>query len=128
MRDSLGRRVRGVADDIAAVLLNYRFADGSLDGLSLNFGVTYSGSRAGDIPINFTPLGVVGKVSFFLEPYYATTLGASYRWKDKYHFRLVVDNVLDDKDFIVVAGGRVAGTGITTQPGINVRLSTTVQF
>ena len=31
-------------------------------------------------------------------------------------------------DAIVVAGGRVSGTGITTQPGLNVKLSTTVQF
>jgi iron complex outermembrane receptor protein len=128
MRDTLGRKVRGVADDNAALLLNYRFGEGSLDGLALNFGVSYSGRRAGDIPINFTPLGVVGQVSFFLEPQYVTTLGASYRVNDRWSLRLTVDNVFDDKDYISVAGGRVSGTGITTAPGRNIRLSTTLRF
>jgi iron complex outermembrane receptor protein len=128
MRDNLGRHVRGVADDSAAFLFNYRFADSPLASLSLTFGVNYCGRRAGDVPINFTPLGVVGKTSFYLEPYFATVLGASYRWSERYLFRLNIDNVLDDKGFIVVAGGRVSGTGITTQPGINVKLSTTIRF
>ena len=128
MRDALGRRVRGVADNNAALLLNYRFDGGALSGLALNFGVNYNGRRAGDVPINFTPLGVVGKVSFFLEPAYTTTFGASYRMNERYSFRLIVDNVLDDKGYIAVAGGRVSGTGITTAPGINVKFSTTVEF
>lgn len=128
MRDNLGRRVRAVADDNAALLLNYRFLDGRLDNLSLNLGVTYTGKRAGDTPVNFTPLGVVGKTSFYLKPSYATTIGAAYRWKDRYYFRLIVDNPLDDKDYISVAGGRVAGTGLTTATGINVKFSTTVEF
>lgn len=81
MRDSLGRRVRGVADDNASLLLNYRFSQGPADGLSLNLGLTYTGRRAGDIPINFTPLGVVGRVSFYLKDYVGTMVGASYRWR-----------------------------------------------
>jgi iron complex outermembrane recepter protein len=128
MKDSLGRRVRAVADDTASLLLNYRFGgDSAFSNLALNLGVNYVGRRAGDVPINYTPLGVVGKTSFFLESYYATTFGASYKWRD-YNFRLVVDNILDDKDFIVVAGGRVSGTGITTQPGINAKLAVTLNF
>ena len=128
MRDSLGRHVRAVAERNAAVLLNYRFREGSFDGLSLNAGVSYSGRRAGDTPINFTPLNVIGKTSFFLKPYYVTTLGAAYRWKENYLFRLNIDNVLDDKGYIQQAGGRVSGTGITTAPGINVKFSTTINF
>lgn len=128
MRDSLGRPVRAVADNLAALLLNYRFPNGGAQGLSLNAGVTYTGRRAGDTPINFTPAGVVGKTSFFLKPMYATTVGATYRWNEKYLFRLVVDNPLNDKDYIAIAGGRVAGTGITTAPGTNIRFSTTVNF
>lgn len=129
MRDNLGRHVRGVADDNAAVLLNYRFKDGTLKNLSVNFGVSYSGRRAGDVPaINYTALNVVAKTSFFLEPQYVTTFGATYRWNEKFLFRLNVDNVFDDKGYISVAGGRVSGTGITTAPGINVKFSTTVQF
>jgi iron complex outermembrane receptor protein len=128
MRDNLGRMVRGVADNNAALLLNYRFKEGALKGLALNFGVVYSGRRAGDVPINYTALNVVGKTSFFLKPQYSTTLGASYRWNAKYLFRLNIDNVLDDKGYIAVAGGRVSGTGITTAPGINVKFSTKIDF
>lgn len=128
MRDALGRKVRGVADQNAALLLNYRFKTGDAKGLSLNFGVTYSGRRAGDTPINYTPLNVVAKPSFFLKPSYGTTAGASYRWQQKYLFRLHVDNVFDDHGYLVVAGGRVSGTGITTAPGLNVKFSTTVEF
>lgn len=127
MRDSLGRRVRAVADRSAGLLLNYRFRTGQLDGLGLNFGVNYSGSRAGDTPINYTALNVVGKTSFFLAPYYVTRLGASYHW-GRYLFRLNVDNVLDDKGYLQQAGGRVSGTGITTATGLNVKFSTTVTF
>jgi iron complex outermembrane receptor protein len=63
-----------------------------------------------------------------LKPYYATTLGGSYRLNERLLFRLVVDNVLDEKGYIQQAGGRVSGTGITTAPGINVRFSTTISF
>ncbi|MFZ5496985.1 MAG: TonB-dependent siderophore receptor [Verrucomicrobiota bacterium] len=129
MRDSLGRKVRGVADDNASLLLNYRLADGRLKGLSTYLGVNYSGRRAGDIPDgNFTQLGVVKQVSFYLQPQYVTVLGFAYRWNERYHTRLVIDNVLDDKHHISVAGGRVTGTGITTQPGRNLRLTTTLNW
>src|SRR5262249_51462645 len=93
MRDALGRMVRAVADNNAAVLLNYRFNDGAAKGLSLSLGVTYNGKRAGDVPDgNFTQLNVVKKVSFYLEPQYLTTLSASYRVNRQWSFRLNVDN------------------------------------
>jgi iron complex outermembrane receptor protein len=131
MRDALGRMVRAVADNNASLLLNYSFTDGPADGLTLNFGLSYSGKRAGDSPTdggNFTQLGVVKKTSFFLKPQYLTTFGASYRVNEKLSFRLNVDNIFDDADYISVAGGRITGTGIYTQPGINVRLTTTFNF
>lgn len=128
MRDNLGRNVRAVADNIGSLLANYRFTEGPLKNLSLNAGVTYTGRRAGDTPINYTPLNVVGKVSFYLKPSYSTTIGAAYRVNERLQLRLVVDNVFDDKDYILVAGGRVSGTGLTTAPGINAKLSTTLEF
>lgn len=129
MRDSLGRMVRGVADNNASLLLNYRFTEGGLKKLAVNFGLSYSGKRAGDIPDgNFTALNVVKKVSYFLKPQYVTTLGFNYRWNDKLTTRLIVDNVLDDKDYISVAGGRISGTGLTTATGRNLRLSATFNF
>lgn len=131
MRDSLGRRVRGVADNNASLLLHYRFGDGQLKGLSTHLGLSYSGRRPGDIPDgNFTPapFNVVKQVSFYLKPHTVTVLGFSYRWNERYHTRLLIDNILDDKNYISVAGGRVTGTGITTQPGRNVRLTTTIAW
>jgi len=129
MRDALGRMVRGVADNNAALLLNYRFNEGSAKGLQLSFGTTYSGKRAGDIPDgNFTQLNVVKKVSFYLEPHFGTTLSASYRLNKQWGLRLNIDNVFDDADYISVAGGRITGTGLTTQPGLNIRLTTTYTF
>ncbi len=130
MRDSLGRRVRAVADDTASLLLNYRFdPDSQLNGLSMALGVTYVGSRAGDTPNpNFTPLGVPTQVSFYLEPMFGTTFSATYTWRERYTFRLFVDNILDDKDYIAVAGGRIIGTGLTSATGRNIRLSATVEF
>jgi len=131
MRDSLGRHVRAVADRNASALLSYRFTSGPANGLSLTAGVSYSGRRAGDTPVNYMPApfnNVVGKTSFFLEPYYTTIVGASYRYQDRWLFRLTIDNIFDDKGYIQQAGGRVSGTGITTAPGINIKFSTTVSF
>ncbi len=129
MRDKLGRMVRGVADDNAALLLNYRFKDSEIKGLSLNAGVNYSGKRAGDVPAaNFTPLGVVEQVSFYLKPQYVDTLGATYRLNAKYTFRLKVDNIFDETDYIAVAGARSWGSGLTTATGRNIRFTTTYNF
>ncbi len=129
MRDALGRRVRAVADENASFLANYRIASGSLEGLAINGGIVYNGRRAGDIPDgNFTQLNVVKQVSFYLKPQYTTTVGFSYRWNEKFHTRLVIDNVLDEKNYIAVAGGRITGTGLTTQSGRNFRLSTTINW
>ena len=71
---------------------------------------------------------VIGKTSFYLKSYYATTVGGSYRLNEQFMFRLIVDHVLDEKGYIQQAGGRVSGTGITTAPGINVRFQTTYTF
>ncbi|HTZ20291.1 MAG TPA: TonB-dependent receptor plug domain-containing protein [Opitutaceae bacterium] len=129
MRDNLGRMVRGVADNNASMLLNYRFnKDSDLKGLSLYAGVNYSSKRAGDIPINFTPLGVVGQVSFYLKPEYVNTIGASYRVNDRLTFRLTIDNVLDETNYIAVAGARSWGSGLTTATGRNIRFTTTINF
>ncbi|HEY4248956.1 MAG TPA: TonB-dependent receptor plug domain-containing protein [Lacunisphaera sp.] len=129
MRDSLGRMVRGVADNNASMLLNYRFKDSELKGLSLYAGVNYSGKRAGDVPsTGYTQLGVVEQVSFYLKPEYVNTIGASYKMNDRYSFRLVIDNIGDQKDYISVAGGRSWGSGLTTATGRNIRFTTTVNF
>ncbi|BET69451.1 TonB-dependent siderophore receptor [Opitutales bacterium ASA1] len=125
LRDSLGRPIRAVADELAAVMFSYRFGEGALHGLALNAGAVYTSERPGDAtPINFTSLNVVTKQSFFIPSYTLYNIGASYGW-DRYNVRLYLDNVTDKKDFVYLAGSRVA-TG--TAPGINARLSLTVKF
>jgi iron complex outermembrane receptor protein len=128
LRDSLGRPVRAVADRNASVLLNYRR---HLEGgrrFSLSLGVSHAGARPGDATgVNFTPLGVATKQSFKIPSYVVTNLGASYKW-DRYLVRLNIDNFLDDKNYLQQAGGRVSGTGLTTATGLNLKLSTTIEF
>jgi iron complex outermembrane receptor protein len=128
MRDALGRMVRGVADNNASALLNYRFNDGGAKGLALVAGISYSGKRAGDAPINYTALSVVGKTFFFLKAQYVDTVGATYRLNDRYTFRLNIDNVFDRKNYLAVAGGVFWGTGLTTATGRNIRFTTTVNW
>ena len=53
---------------------------------------------------------------------------ASYRLDAHWLFRLNIDNLFDDADYISVGGGRISGTGLTTQPGINARFSATYSF
>ncbi len=128
MRDRLGRRVRAVADRNSALLLNYRFREGSLANLSLHLGVTYAGKRAGDTtPVDFTPLGVITRQSFMIPAHTIVNFGASYRWGN-YQLRINVDNLLDDEGYLQQAGGRVSGTGLSTAPGRNIKVALTVRF
>ncbi|HEX2862913.1 MAG TPA: TonB-dependent receptor, partial [Lacunisphaera sp.] len=102
-----------------------------LKGLAVNVGIIYNGRRAGDAPgngTNYTPLGIATQTSFYLKPQYTNTVGLSYRWNERYHTRLTIDNVFDDKNYISVAGARYSGAGLTTQSGRNIRLTTTVNF
>jgi len=79
MRDARGRHVRAVADHLAAAMLNYRFQDGALKGLSFTLGANYVSERAGDIPDgDFTPLGVVKQTSFFVPSHTRWNAGVSY--------------------------------------------------
>ena len=129
MRDKLGRMVRGVADNNGALLANYRFKDSEIKGLSLNAGINYSSKRAGDVPAaNFTSLGIVEQVSFYLKPQYVNTIGATYRMNEQYTLRLKIDNVFDEKDYFSVVGARSWGSGLTTATGRNIRFTTTFNF
>ena len=128
LRDSLGRRVRAVADRNAALLLSYRVLDGDPLRLSVFAGATYAGERPGDATSgNFTELGVVKRQSFLLPARAVLHLGAACRWR-AYQVRINVDNATDEKDHLAQGGGRVSGTGLTSATGRNVRVSATVEF
>ncbi|WP_082780706.1 TonB-dependent siderophore receptor [Cephaloticoccus primus] len=128
MRDSLGRHVRSVSDQLGAALVNYRFNEGLLKGLSLYTGFSYVGERAGDTPsVDFTPLGVATQNSFFVPSHTTWNAGGAYTWS-RYQLRLMVDNLTDDKGYVKGSGGRFSQSGIETATGRNVRLQTTMKF
>lgn len=128
LRDSLGRPVRAVADRNAALLLNYHRALAGERRLSLSLGLTHAGARPGDTTaVNFTPLGVATKQSFRIPAQTTANLGAAYR-HGRWQVRLNVDNLLDARDRLRTAGGRVTGTGLGTASGRNLKLSTSLDF
>jgi len=128
MRDSLGRQIRSIADHLAAAMLNYRFSDGPLKGLSLTAGANYMSERAGDVPSpNFTPLGVVTQTSFYGPSMMLWNASASYSW-DRYQIRLMVDNLTDKKNYFSGVGSRYSQAGISSATGRNFRLAATVKF
>jgi iron complex outermembrane receptor protein len=123
-RDSLDRRVIMVPDRSAALLVNYRFTEGSLRGLSAFVGTTYVSRRSGEIPqIDFTALGVVTQPSFYLPSLQLWSLGAKYTW-GRITTALNVDNVFDKKYVALSSGRFLAGVGTP----LNVRLTTTFKF
>lgn len=124
-RDSLGRRVIMVPDSAWALLLNYRFTDGSLNGLSVFIGTNYVSRRAGDIPSPaFTPLGVPAQVSYYLPALQLWSLGGKYDWNKRVTTSLNVDNLFDKK-YVGLSSGRFLG-GVGTP--LNIRLTTTYSF
>lgn len=128
LRDSLGRRVRAVADRNASLLLNYRYTPNPRHRLSFSLGLSRAGERPGDATsVNFTPLGVPTRQSFKIPAHLVTSLGAAWKWS-RYQFRLNIDNVLGDADYLRLAGGRVSGTGLTSATGRNIKFTTTVEF
>jgi iron complex outermembrane receptor protein len=123
-RDSLGRRVIMVPDNAWALLLNYRFTDGTLKGLSAFVGTNYVGRVAGDIPSPaFTALGVPTQVSYYLPALQLWSCGGRYTW-DKITFALNVDNAFDKK-YIGLSSGRFLG-GVGTP--MNVRATISYKF
>ncbi|HEY0945489.1 MAG TPA: TonB-dependent receptor [Opitutaceae bacterium] len=122
-RDSFGRRLRAISDHAAALLVNYKFTDSRLKGLSLSLGASYTGSQAVDAPPPVTVLGVVAQPSAYVEGYTTVTANVSYRWKN-YTVRLTGDNILDD-DYLYSPGARFA---VAQAPRPNVRLTFTTRF
>lgn len=123
-RDSLGRQVIMVPDRSAALLVNYRFPHGMLDGLSVFVGTTYVSRRAGEIPqIDFTPLGVIAQPSYYLPSLQLWSAGAKYKTK-KFTYALNIDNLFD-KEYVALSSGRFLG-GVGTP--LNVRFTTTFKF
>jgi len=128
MRDSVGNPLRSVADHLAAAMLNYRFSEGALKGLSLTAGANYVSERAGDLPSpTYTSLGVPTQISFYVPSRTLWNAGVGYDW-DRFSLRLMVDNLTGKKNYFSGAGARYSEAGIASATGRNFRLSATVKF
>lgn len=123
-RDSLGRPVRAIAGQNAALFLNYHIPDPRLHSLAIFAGATYVGRRSGEAPApDFTPLGVPTQPSFFFAPLILVSAGAKFDWTKRIHSTLNVDNALDEHYLIPTARANN-----TMGDPTNVRLTTTLQF
>ncbi len=123
LRDAYGRRLRNIPDETASALLDYRFAGGALDRLSLVCGVEHNGDVAGETVTGFTPLGVPEKPGFYLPSWTVLNLGAGYPWR-RFRFNVNVDNALDSR-FPWQPAGR---NSVSPYPGLAVRVRTAYRF
>jgi len=122
VRDQFGRPRSDSADLMYNAMLKYSFENGTLNGLSINFGFIHTGRTAGG---NFgtTDIGVVTPPSFFLPSRTLFNAGASYAYKSL-RFQLNVDNVFDKEALVTGANRELIGVA----PPRNVRLTTTYSF
>lgn len=124
LRDAFGRRQRNIPDETINGMLKYDFHTGPMKGASFFVSATHVGNTAGENPSTAaTALGVVEQVSFYVPDRTIFNLGGSYKWS-RYRFNLNIDNVLDKKT-IWEPSGRYS---LAPYPGINYRLTTTIQF
>jgi len=128
MSDFLGRDVRLVSKNLAALLLSYRFPQSALSGLSATLGAVYTGEFAGDVlSVSVTPLSVVARPSFYIPSYTLVNAGLNYD-RDRYQVRLYIDNLFDKRDYIQYGGARYSDQGLFSGESRLVRLSATVKL
>jgi len=130
LRDPFSRRVRNVPDQLANLLLNYRFTDGALKNFTVFAGVVHVGNAAGENAQNdpktgvaVTPQGAPTQTGFYVAAWTVYNAGASYRW-DRCRFNLNVDNLLNSK-FAWQPASRLS---VSPYPGATVRLTTEIKF
>jgi iron complex outermembrane receptor protein len=125
LRDLAGRRVRNVPDNLANLLLNYRFTDGLLTGASVFTGVQHMGSVAGENApsLGFTSLGVPDQVGYYIAAWNVVNAGAGYQWS-RYRVNLNIDNALNSK-FWWQPSSRL---DLVPYPGLTYRVAVTVHL
>jgi iron complex outermembrane receptor protein len=119
-RDTLGRRVRNVPDEMENLLANYHFTK----EFSVFVGLQHTGDLAVETaPTSATALGVVKQVSAYLAPFTIVNAGGQYR-VGRFKINLDVDNVLNTRALYETSGrGGIAG-----YPYINPKLSVRYEF
>jgi iron complex outermembrane receptor protein len=130
LRDPFGRRIRNVPDQMANLLLDYRFPDGALKNFSVFAGVVHVGNTAGENAQNdpttgvaVTPQGVPTQVGYYISAWTVYNAGVSYR-RGRCRFNLNVDNLLNSK-FAWQPASRLS---VSPYPGATVRLTTDIKF
>ena len=127
LRDPFGRRVRNIPDQMANMLLSYRFnafnsGSGSRNA-NVSIGVMQQGKVAGETIAGFTPLGIPQQPGFYLAGYSVVNASAGLRL-GTYSFNLNINNVLNSK-FWYMAQSR---SSVTPYSGANVTLSLEKRF
>ena len=129
-RDPFGRRARNVPDQLANLLLNYRFTAGRLKNFSFFAGAVHVGKAAGEnaqpdpaTKVTVTTLGVPTQPGYYVAAWTVFNAGASYRWENC-RFNLNLDNLLNEK-FAWQPASRLS---VSPYPGLTVRLTTDVKF
>ncbi|PTY04914.1 hypothetical protein DB347_19675 [Opitutaceae bacterium EW11] len=119
-RDTLGRRVRNVPDEMSNLLLNYQIDK----QWSVFAGLQHTGDMAAETaPTSPTPLGVVKQVAYYTEPFTIVNAGGSFRW-NRLRVTLDIENVLDTKALYQASG---AGA-VVAYPSINPKLTVRYEF
>ena len=123
LRDFVGRRRRNIPDNMASLLLNYRFAEGPLKNANVFAGLIHQGDVAGENVNGFTSLGVPEQVGFYVAAFNVINAGAGYKFHH-YSFSLNVDNALNQR-FWWQASSR---SSLASYPSIGIRLATKFDF
>jgi iron complex outermembrane receptor protein len=123
LRDFVGRRRRNIPDNMANILLDYRFDEGSLKNADVFVGVIHEGSVAGYNSTGFTSLGVPEQPGYYLAAYNVVNAGAGYKY-GRYRFNLTVDNALNSQFWY---SGQ-ARTSISPYPGITFNFTMVVHI
>jgi iron complex outermembrane receptor protein len=120
LRDPWGRKQRNIPDQLANLLLDYRFTTGVLSNLNVFAGAVHEGKVAGETITGFTTLGVPELPGYYLPDFTVFNAGAGYTWRNL-RYNLNVNNVFDTHAWW--QGSSRASTA--PYPGINVTFSVT---
>ncbi|WP_197456834.1 TonB-dependent siderophore receptor [Cephaloticoccus primus] len=124
LREPTGHPRIGTPDTLLNGLLKYDFSRGFAKGMSVFAGFNHVSKSAGETPaIQYTPLGVLAQISFYVPERTIYSAGASYDY-GSLRFQLNVDN-LTNKKTLWSSTGR---NDVTPYPGRNIRLTTTYTF
>ena len=123
LRDFAGRRQRNIPDNMANLLLNYRFSEGVLKDVNLFGAINHQGDVAGETVSGFTSLGVPELPGFYVKGYDIFNAGGGYTF-GRYRLNLLVDNVLNTKAWWQAS----SRSSLFPYPGITFHVTLTIHI